>query len=80
MDEMRLRRQRWSAAGCSQPPLHSLDSWRRRTVRKLGAADAVVDLDVLFSDGPPFTLGVLARVLNLPYARFLFVGHTGLFA
>ena len=44
------------------------------TVRKLGAGDPVVDVDVLVGDDPALARGVLARVLDLPRDRLLLVG------
>ena len=43
-------------------------------MRELGAADAVVDVDVLVGDRPALRAAYGARVLDLPRDRLLLVG------
>ena len=47
-------------------------------MRKLGAADAVIDEDPVLVNRPPFLDGVGASVVNLPLDGLRFVGHASL--
>jgi hypothetical protein len=49
-----------------------------RAVREFGAADAVIDVDVLVKDAPAFARGVRPRVLGLTRDRALLVADAGL--